>query len=242
MRWPYLHLPLDGDLTDEAGNGFTVSIDGTADWSTKAGWLTLDGSTNLRIAYSAALRSLFTIGDSAGLFLIDVDAATIAATSGLISAPGGQGTSGNQGARLAITNTGRMRTFANDSSSINDSTEDVIDGNENKLGYFLSPHDNDYNQFICSSTVTAAKGPYADGGRGSYPSITSMGYSLVSALNPDVVVGARQRDDGTLDQYFTGAIRNFTFVNFDRDIPDNRKLCRMMRQYFTTGEFGSEWQ
>lgn len=246
IKWPYIYLKLDSDLTDEAGNGFTISIDGTPDFSTKPSWLTLDGSTNaIRIEYSQEVRDLFTIGTNAGLFLIRMNMSVNNENNTLISAPGGNSGPGIEGTRIVIASpSGAMRTIANDEGTIVSNSEDVVDGLDNGMGFVFRPSENDYNQFIKTAIVTGPKGPYASGGRGQNSDLiaSGIGFALPGFANPDVIIGARQRNDTSLDQFVTCAVQEFAFFNFDHDIPDNRKLGRMMRQYFTTGEFGSEWQ
>ena len=251
VSWPFIYLPLANDFTDFAGNGFAITNEGTGsgDFSTRADWLTLNGTDNyIKLAYEAALETLFTVGGGSALFMCRINMATPATVLTLLSAVGGK-QEGTRGIRIDANTGGNIRVYLEGSQSSGTgfgimlstaSTHPVFDGNDHSLLLFIDVENNNIMSWIDGLPAESGRERLATR---EVPSITDMGYHLTADATPDVVFGGLALNTGAIDAttLCPCEVQKLGWINFGTEEITHIQLNKMARDYHQSGLKGSNF-
>ena len=250
IPWNFCYLPLKSNLIDHGAIiDTTIIIEGVggseaADFSTTAKRLTLDGTNYLKIPHSTIVESLFTIGTGSAMLFINLKSATPAIEPDtLASIPGGKNALSN-GLIINLHTLGNARNIIDADTSYpfaTDSTYGLIaDGNDHNYCLLISPDKNELNTWIDGHTAPSGRQSLANA-QTQYTNIENI---LTGSATPHVLLGARQPNDASYvnaDQFMTGTITEFAWINFGSDVPDAIQLNKMARDYNATGFGGSNF-
>lgn len=244
LSYPFCYLPLSSDLEDFGNTIDTViSVDGTSpgDFSTRDGWLTLNGSDNfLKIPHSAAVESLFKVDIGACWLAIKLNITLPVTTADTLFSGSLGNHADGKGIRLDLKITqGSLVVYINNSVSqiFTTSTTNAIfaDGNDHTLCALFDVANNDVNIWLDGHT--------ADGSRKAMNQ-EEVGFLLVTGTEGDVVIGARQKANpvGSYDRHCAGEIRQFGWINFGVDVPDYIQMNKEARDFHQGAMFGSHFK
>ena len=246
IPWPFVYLPLMADLSDDGGNSFTITHQGTgaADFTTRTGWLTLNGTDNyIDFANSAALVEMFTVGSGSALFMCNINIAQPLTTGDtILSCPGGVSAGNCKGITLDAYTTGVARLYLDAQTSWPISAADIIaDGTDHTLVILFDAANN--------NVILWVDGVLGESGRnmmamqpGDIPTLEFVLDSGSVTYIPRVLLGARLRTNGvTIDQFSPMQIKRFGWINFGSEEISHIQLNKMARDYNQNGLRGSNF-